>query len=252
MRIVKEFVVTLLALLLPLESLAASRDKPVVLSSFDYPPFMEVVNGQPSGIAVEAVTEAFRRMHIPVKIAFYPLGRNFAMLDAGETDGMFTVKKTPERLAAYAFSKEALQTQEYVIFVPMDSKLIFHGKLEELAEHVIGVVPNTSYGPVFDAAVRDGVLWHLDPAPNHESNFKKLLFHRVDAVVCSKIVGLSILKRLNMDGQAKIIGPVLDTTHSYVMFGKAVDPSLVQSFDKAVANMRSDGTLARIINTYTR
>lgn len=252
MRIVRDWLVTLLALLVQAESHADSRDKPVVLASFDYPPFMEMVNGQPSGIIVDVVVEAFRRTGTPVKITLFPLGRNFMMVDSGEVDGMFTVKKTPERLATYVFSREPLLSQEYVFFVVKDSKLTFSGKLEELGGQLIGVVRDTSYGPVFDTAVRDGTLKRLDSTLTHESNFRKLLHHHVDAVVSSKVVGLSILKRIDASEQAKIIGPVLETTQSYVMFGRQVSPTIVQSFDRAIANMRSDGTFDRIIDKYTK
>jgi len=239
-------------MLVQAESHADAQDKPIVLASFDYPPFMEMANGLPSGIMVEVITEAFRRAGTPVEITLYPLGRNFMMVDAGEVDGMFTVKKNPERIATYVFSREPLLTQDYVIFVARDSKLKFDGKLEELGSQLIGVVRDTSYGQVFDSAVRDGTLKRLDSTLTHESNFRKLLLHHVDAVVSSKIVGLSILKRLNASEQAKIIGPSLETTQSYVMFGRKVNPSIVQSFDKAIANMRSDGTFNKIFDKYTK
>jgi len=252
MRIVRNLLAALLALIVQAENHVGAQDKPVVLASFDYPPFMETVDGQPSGIMVDVVTEAFRRMGTPVKITLYPLGRNFMMVDTGEVDGMFTVKKTPERIAAYLFSKEVMLTQEYVIFVTRDSKLTFDGRLGELGGQLIGVVRDTSYGSVFDTAVRDGALKQLDFALTHESNFRKLLLHHVDAVVSSKIVGLSILKRLNANGQVKIIGPALETTQSYVMFGKKVSPVVVQSFDRSVASMQSDGTFSRIFDKYTK
>lgn len=224
----------------------------MVLVSFDYPPFVEQVAGQPKGIMIDVVREAFRRMGTPLEIDFYPLGRNFMLLDAGAVDGMFTVKKTPERLARYTFSREALLTQDYVIFTNSDSELAFDGRLEQLGDQLIGVVRDTSYGTVFDAAVRNGTLSHLEPTLTHESNFKKLLYHRVDAVVCSKVVGLSILKSLNAGKQVKIVGPAIETTQSYMIFGKQVNPSVVQSFDKAVAQMQSDGTVRRIFDRYTR
>lgn len=252
MRIVRDLLAALLALFVQAECHAGAQEKPIVLASFDYPPFMEMANGKPSGIIVDVVTEAFRRMGTPVEITLYPLGRNFMMVDTGEVDGMFTVKKTPERLAAYTFSKEVLMTQEYVIFVTRDSKQAFNGKLEELGSQSIGVVRDTSYGLIFDTAVHDGVLKRIDFALTHESNFRKLLLHHVDAVVSSKVVGLSILKRLNASEQVKIIGPALETTQSYVMFGKKVSPVVVQSFDRSVASMQSDGTFNKIFEKYTK
>ena len=252
MLIIRNLLMVLFTVMVLAASPASSEGKPVILATFDYPPFMEMRDGHPAGIMTEVVTEAFRRMDTPVDIHLYPLGRNLLMVDAGEVDGMFTVKKTPERLVAYAFSKQPLLTQEYVIFVARDSKLSFDGRLDTLAKQLIGVVRNTSYGAVFDTAVRNRTLKRLDTALTHESNFRKLLQHHVDAVVCSKVVGLSILTRLNAADQARIIGPVLETTQSFLMFGKKVDPAMVQSFDKVIAAMQKDGTTDRIFDKYTR
>ena len=68
------FVHALLGVLLGAAVLRAApaREGPLVLVSFDYPPFMEVQPGQPpTGMMVELVTTIFARMDQPIESVSY-------------------------------------------------------------------------------------------------------------------------------------------------------------------------------------
>jgi polar amino acid transport system substrate-binding protein len=247
------FLLALSVGLLALTQPVLAQIRPVLLVTFDYPPFMTGQDGlRPTGMMVDVVTEAFRRVGVPFKIELYPVARDLAMIDSGEADAIFSIKKTPEREASYIFSKEPVLTQEYVFFVSRDSRLEFKGDLTALAEASIGVVFKVSFGSVFDMAAKNGVFKTLDAAPSFESNFQKLLAKHVDAVICSRVVGLSIVKQLKASGQVKVSGPPLETTLSYLMFRKGFSPVLVEAFDKAISAMRKDGSYDKIQNAYIR
>ena len=218
---------------------------PLRVVGFVYPPFMYPdERNAPAGPMVEVVTEALRRMGQPASIELLPLARALQQVDSGEAAAMFTVKKTPQREAQYAFSGEPLLIQEYVIFVAQDSTLAFRGDLGVLAMSSVGVVGATSYGAIFDAAAQQGVFKKLEISSSHEANFRKLLAGRMDAIVCSRTVGVEILKQLQATGRVKISGPPIETTQSYLMFNKAAaTPQLVAGFDHAIRSMRQQGLL---------
>lgn len=223
--------------------------------SFDYPPFMEAAAAPnpPSGMAVDIVVEAFRRMKVPVRIVFYPLARGLAMVEKGQADGIFTIKKNPERETRFLFPVHPLVSQDYVIFVRRDSTIAFDGDLKSLEHLSIGVLNKSSYGPIFDRGVQSGLFKKLEIANSHEGNFLKLLAHRMDAVVCSRVVGIALLKRLNAEDAAVVSGPVLESAPSYLMFNRqSVSPEIVRRFDLALAAMHDDGTLADIEKKYPR
>jgi polar amino acid transport system substrate-binding protein len=238
--------------LLALATQVFAQPKPVLLVTFDYPPFMGTQDNHPQGMMIDVIAEAFKRMGTPFKIEVYPLARDLAMLESGEADALFTVKKTPEREASYVFSKEPVLTQDYVFFVTKDSKIEFKGDLNGLADVSVGIVSKVSFGKVFDTAVQKGTFKKLDTAPTYDSNFQKLLANHVDTVICSRIPGLAILKRLNASGKAKVSGPPVEIAQSYMMFKKGVSPALVEAFDKAIAAMRKDGTYDKLQNAYTK
>lgn len=218
---------------------------PLRVVGFPYPPFMALdERGKPAGPMVELVSEAFRRMDQPASIELLPLARALLQVETGEAGAMFTVKKTPEREAKYLFSSEPVLFQDYVIFVASDSTLTFRGDLNALAMSSIGVVAGTSYGAIFDAAAHQGTFKKLAITGSHEANFRKLLAGRMDAVVCSRAVGVEILRQLQATRRVKISGPPIETTHSYLMFNKAAaTPQLVAGFDQAIRGMRREGLL---------
>lgn len=239
-------------LLIWLAAPAFAQERPVQLVTFAYPPFVEVDGDKPvTGPMVDVVTAVFNRMGRAMTIEAYPLARGLRMLELGQADGFFTIKKTPEREAIYLFPKTNLLTQDFVFFVLAGSGIEFNGDLKNMAQASIGVVLNTSYGQVFDTAAKRGTFKKLEPALNFEANFKKLLAGRMDAVVCSRVVGLSILKKLNASKDVRVAGPPIETAKSYIAFNKsAVTPALVAEFDKALNMMQKDGTLRAIEQRY--
>lgn len=231
----------------------AFAQEPLRLVTFSYPPFVEVEADKPvSGLMVDVVTAIFNRMGKPMTLEAYPLARALRMLELGQADGFFTIKKTPEREANYLFPKSSLLTQDFVFFVPVDSPIEFNGDLKNMAEASIGVVLQTSYGQVFDTEVKRGTFKKLEPAVNFEANFKKLLAYRMDAVVCSRVAGWAILRKLNASKQVRVAGPPIETARSYMAFNKTtVTPALVAEFDKALNAMQKDGTMRAIEQQYS-
>lgn len=239
-RLVFVLLLSLASLPLPAGAQAAPPAALRVVS-FPYPPLMVVDAGHaPAGPMVELVARAFQRMEQPARIELLPLARALLQMETGAADAMFTVKKTPEREAAYLFSSEPVLQQDYVFFVLREAPQLFRGDLAALAETTIGVVGGTSYGPRFDAAVKQGLLRRLEVSSSHESSFRKLLAGRMQVVICSRVVGLALLQQLQAGARVKISGPVVDSTHSYLMFNRrTVTPQQVAQFDRALQAVRA-------------
>jgi polar amino acid transport system substrate-binding protein len=140
-----------------------------------------------------------------------------------------------------------------VFFVLKESKLSYTGDLAAFADVSIGVVSKVSYGKTFDTAVEKGVLKKIDAARTYDQDFQKLLAGRVDAVVCSKLVGLSILKKLGGLDKTKIGGQPVESAVSYTVFSKkTVKQAQVDEIDKALSSMRKDGTIDKLEAKYIK
>lgn len=221
------------------------------LATLEYPPYI-INSGQgPSGLTVEIVRSVFARMNQPLEIEFFPISRGQSMLKDGLVDGFFSIKKNPEREINFLFPQQPLMRQDYVFFVRNNSPWHFRGHLPDLAQARIGVVNNTSYGQRFDQAAKDGVFSKLDRTSSHEMNFRKLLAGRIDAVICSRLVGAYYLAALGQTSQVSISGPVVETAVSYIAFSRKKNhQELSRRFDLTIEAMERDGSIDKLINAY--
>ncbi|MBS1157517.1 MAG: hypothetical protein H6R07_3441 [Proteobacteria bacterium] len=229
----------------------AGAAEPLRLVTFEYPPYIKQVGNGAQGLTVDIVNEVFLRLGKPISIEFYPWVRALKMIDDGTADGLFTIKKTPERETSMLFPIKPLLSQDYVFFALKDSKFQFDGHFSSIAGARIGVVHTVSYGARFDEAVRKGEIKSLDPANNYVLTFRKLLGGRVDAVICSRLVGLDILKNMDAADKVQISGPATETAVSYLVFTLKKDHrNLAAEFDRVIESMEKEGAIKRIFRNY--
>lgn len=223
----------------------------LLLVTQHYPPYIIANGSQASGMVVDVVREAFARMQQPIDIVAYPWSRALNMVTAGDADALFTIKRTPERERTLVYPREPVLTQDYVFFARKGSNFRFDGDFNAIAKAHLGVVINTSYGPRFDQAIAQGQLTNIESAKDYEHIFRMLVAGRVDAVICSRLVGEDFLRGMNGLNQVQVVGPPTDTAYSYLVFAsKNGSQKLAEGFDRAMAAMRKDGTLARIYESY--
>ncbi|WP_417070616.1 substrate-binding periplasmic protein [Niveibacterium terrae] len=230
-------------------SAGVSAQTPVRLASFEYPPYIVQTEAGAQGLSADLVREAFARMRRGVLIEFYPWNRSVKLLEADAIDGLFTIKKTPERMKRLNYPNKPLIRQDYVFFVRKGSRTRFAGDLADLSAATIGVVTSTSYGQRFDEAAARGAFSRTESASSYELIFRMLAGGRVDAVICSRLVGLEFARRIGADKLIEISGPPVETALSYLVFAPK-NAALAPSFDKAITTMERDGTLERILARY--
>jgi len=231
----------------------AERVPALRLVTLEYPPYIMQDATGAKGLVIELVHEVFARMKRPVKIEFYPWVRATALVEAGVADAIFTIKPTPQREERMIFPQEAILTQDFVFFVRKDSPYRFDGDFQSLAAARIGVVLNTSYSKRFDTAAAQGAFHRIDAASSYELNFRMLLARRVDAVICSRLVGWRYLEGMGGTAQVMVSGPPVETTVSYLAFSrKPGAEQLAAKFDQVLAKMKADGSFAAIMQKYAK
>jgi polar amino acid transport system substrate-binding protein len=226
---------------------ALAQPAPVRLATQHYPPYINVLDGQPEGAVVDVVREAFRRTGYPLRFEVYPWSRALALVQVAQVDGLFTIKKTPERERSLRFPRQPVLQQDYVFFVRRDAGLRFDGNFAALTPARIGVVMNTSYGNRFDEALAQGVFPRVEKAPSYDAVFGMLLSGRVDATICSREVAYEILRRLDPGSAIIEAGPPAETAFSYLVFARSKHTeALAEAFDAAIESMQRDGSFARL------
>lgn len=240
-----------LALSWALPAVAVGAGGAVRLATFEYPPYIQQVDGKAQGLASDLVREAFVRMRRPVQIEVYPLNRGLKLLEAGAADGFFSIKKTPEREAKLIFAREPLFRQDYVFFSRADGRFRFDGDFAAIANQTLGVLASTSYGRRFDEAVLRGELPRVEAASSYESLFRMLAGGRFDAVICSRLVGFEFVRRTGTVGLIGVSGPTVESVPSHLVFAPGQEgAALARSFDSAIAAMKRDGSFERLVKRY--
>ena len=225
----------------------------LVLAAADTWPTAYLVDGRPTGMLVDLVTEAYHRAGHSVEVKVMPWARCLKDAETGEVDGVFSSFKLPERERFLAFTNEPLAIQVIAFFARSGSTQSFDGDLAAVRDARIGVITGTSYGEQFDAAVRKGVLQDVEKTNSIESNLKKLVLGHVDLVPSYRYVALATARRLQLLAQIREMSPPLDSVPTYLAFTKVRNLSKQsEEFDAALASMKQDGTYDRIIGRYLR
>lgn len=173
-----------LCLLLGWQGAAVAGAK-VRLASDEWPPFVSAAlpdNGM-SGAYAAAV---FARLGSNAAIDYYPWKR---AMEVGMHDpryaGFMAVWRTPQREGICHFSAPIGSTMTVLAY--LKEAPVIASTLRELRDVSIGTVAGYSNGEEFDSLVRRGVL-HVQEGVNDETNLRKLLGKRFDAMVIEKRV----------------------------------------------------------------
>ncbi|WP_229632074.1 substrate-binding periplasmic protein [Pseudoduganella violaceinigra] len=171
--------------LLPLWQGLAAAGTPVRLASNEWPPFV-TASLPDNGVSGAYAAAVFARMGSAASIEYFPWKRT---MEVGMNDpryaGLLAVWRTPQRETQCYFSSPIGGTLNVLVYlkeapVPATS-------LRALGEAQIGTVAGYSNGEEFDGLVRRGAL-HVQEGVNDETNLRKLLSKRFDAMLIEKRV----------------------------------------------------------------
>ena len=222
---------------------ACAAEPVLIVFDADNPPLMYRHDRQAAGIYPAIVSAVMARAGIPVRFGIMPWKR--ALIESGAGNGgIGGIYQTEERLQRYDFS-DLIMTENIVVYFntakPINFRSVsdFHGK-------TIGVIRGWSYGEAFDAARNSG-LFKAEEVSGDRSNFIKLADGQVDAILSIEESGRAIMAAGGFGniGQSR---SYLASNKAYLAFAKSAQrKDVLAGFNKALAAMRQDGSLDRIV-----
>ncbi len=225
----------------------------LLLAAADSAPTAFMKDGQPAGLLVDVVTEAFRRAGYPIKIKLMPWARCLAEAREGTVDGIFSSFKLPEREAFLSFTDVPIIVQTESFFVRSESSTTFNGDLKELKDIKIGVILDTSYGARVDAMIKDGIWRDVAKANNVDSLVAMLLAGRFDLIPSYRHVVLNAAKKAGALDKIRELSPSIDAVPSYLAFSKKRDyAGVMAAFNKAMNDMKREKVLESIEDRYLK
>jgi len=202
----------------------------------------------PEGYAVDAATEALRRAGYEPLVKLEPWPR--AVEDATAGNGIIThFSKTPERERIFEFS-QPLVYDRIVVVVHKGREFPF-ASVKDLIGKRIGVLRGVAYGGDWTSSLKELTL---EEDTDAVARIGKLVRDRLDAaIISSGAAGLEIAAHnagLNQSQFTILPVPILEDPN-YLAIAKGPDSARIMAgINVAIAAMRADGTIDRIMAKY--
>ncbi len=216
----------------------------ITLGYVDFPPYEFNENGQPVGILVDIVKSVFKEAGMPLKLKFLPFKRAYIDTLNERIDGLFNFYKNEERMPLFDYTYPVIKNP-LVFFVRKDSKLKFE-KLEDLKGLRIGAMFGYTYGLEFDKTT----LFEIDRAHSHETNFKKLIYGRIDTYLCDKHVGIHIARKKKLMSECMILPKPLKVMDGHIGFKKGKHSDLIKKINIILKKKQESGEIDKIIDQF--
>ncbi len=165
-----------------------------IASEPDYPPFCIVdQNGKADGFSVDLFKAAAKAVDIEVDIKIGIWNQIKQDLAEGKIDALPLVGRTPIRESLYDFTLPYL-TLHGAIFINEGRGGI--KSLADLKDKAIAVMKGDN---AEEYVRRNNISNHIYTTPTFEEAFRELAKGEYDAVITQRVMGLELLKRLNIE-----------------------------------------------------
>jgi polar amino acid transport system substrate-binding protein len=231
---------------------APAADPIVIFGNDCKPPKSWVDRGRPKGVLVDILHEIEARTGLSFDIRLMPWKRAYMSALEGR-GGIFGLSKNMERLSLFDFS-EVMYVDEMRLVVLKGREFAYH-KVEDLKGMTLGVTRGASYGDDYDRAKGRVFIPSEDSGPI--SRLRMLLAGRIDAALIGPgeaSVRFTITQdRMLMDNRNQFV--ILETPFvqddNYIGFAKSLERrDVLDKIDRALLEMRRDGTFRRIEDRY--
>jgi len=211
--------------------------------------------GASKGIFYEVITEAFRRMNIPLKNRLYPWSRAQKIVLEGGADGMVTVY-TRGRRRRFKATDPIVTVKEHVFTDkenPKFEKILDIRSLKELKHFIL--VDTVDAGWSRENLKGMHVIW----VPTAESALNMIATGRADIYLMSNFTGPYLIKeQIEKNSPYKkgleniVTGryPIAKMDYRLLIRKDSPYVNIIDRFNATLRRMRRDGTYQKIIDRY--
>jgi polar amino acid transport system substrate-binding protein len=224
--------------------------------SFEYPPLIYTKDGKPGGLAYEIVEEAMKRSGNDFTMDLQSWSRSLKEIEEGTADGIFTIYVTEERSKFMDFTSEVLVPQQVSMFVSKtggltEDKIGYKGDPSVFKKYKIGLQRKINYGDALTKMIDGNEFAEVQVADSPEANILKLIGGRVDMVPSNSYTMWHNAKVSGKQDEITELMPPVEKVDSFVGLSKKRNlGKLKEQLDKALGEMKKDGTYDKIMARY--
>lgn len=206
-------------------------------------------NLKEGGVIAKLAATAFKRSGNNATVKFIPWARALKQVESGESDILLGAYYSEDRAATYVPSK-SFYSIDTVLVANKSLGVSTWSTLKDLASYKIGVARGYANSESFDKA--DFLQKKVANTPTQ--NLKKLSSNRVDMIViASGIANYEASKSSIIDLNSVVfLTPPLAKNALHIM-GSRKTPGIqkkIRAFDKAIQEMKADGSFDNILKSY--
>ncbi len=216
-----------------------------------YPPFNFKSNGRLAGIAVNLIEEMFLKVGSKLTrkdIEMLPWARAYLYIthSTKEQIGLFSMTRSKER--EHLFKWVGPLSESRIVLIAPKSKKIVINSIDDINKHRVGVVRDDVGEQLL---ILKGVKSiNLDVVFDLQLNALKLVRNRIDLWACGEIVAKWTLKQNNVNPNDYETVHVLQQGSNYFAFNLATDDQVINKLQKALDELKVDGTHEKILDRY--
>lgn len=226
-----------------------SRQKIVIGTSWDYPPFASLdANFHVGGFDIALIEEIGRRLKIPVEVQNFTFEGLSDALQINQIDlAIAAISITPERSSRLSFSP-IYYVNQTAILAKDDSSITTITDFKQLAGYRVGVQRGTTYQEMVQRSLVDTGLMSADKVLSYlQTNeaIQDLLADRVDVVV----LGQATASYYDAQQELRVVGQGFEEQNLAVAM-RLGTPRLKAEIDRVMDDMLTDGTILGFIQEY--
>lgn len=241
----------LLAMLLPGLASSDSLDN-ITWMSEQYPPYNYVdEDGTPKGVTFDVLFKMFERVgHSlpPSEIDFLPWARSYRTLQDEPNTALFSMTYTDERQKLFKFVGPIIPSK--VAVISRKDRNLDINSAKDLNNLKIGAIrDDIGEQMLLSLGVNKSAI---NQSSNTENMLKMLQHGRVDAVAYGFDIVLWNLKKMGEDPNNYEVTYTLKEGEMGYAFHKDVDPAVLEKLQKALDELKADGTVEQISAKYLK
>ena len=220
----------------------ATKGQLVMVTNLEFPPFEYRENDQPTGIDVDIAKEVAKKMGLELKVDDIAFDSIIPELVSGKADISFAgMTVTEDRKQSVDFTQTYAKASQMII-VKNDSSI---AGPDDLKNKRIGVQQGTT-GDLFSSTVEGATVERYNKGMEA---VQALVQGKVDAVVIDEQPAKVYVKEVQ--GTKVLDAVAKQDTEEYAAAVKKGNTALLNNVNKALDQMKADGTIDQIIAKYT-
>ena len=223
------------------DTIAVKTTKITIASETNYPPFCMVdKNGKADGFAIELFNAIAKEEHIETIIKIGTWVKIKQDLAEGKIDALPLIGRTPEREALYDFTFPYL-TLHGAVFVREGTKSI--NSIADLKDKTVIVMKGDN---AEEFVQRDNIAKSIITTLTFPEAFRLLAEGNYDAVITQRVLGIRLLKDLNIDDIVPLNFPLDSFRQDFCIAVKKGDTTLLAKLNEGLSVVIANGTYDKI------